>query len=148
MTDKTNIYIPSSAPEPTQNGAKSSAMLNIQKRTVSFRLPSHPSARRSPLVTLLSSHWWIRRSGHQNEPFLGRTADDGSGMNRGLRCNGVVWEILVPNLPPGALRAGRTQLRPAVIAARCKIGNFRAALRPYLGKNETELYLTCFPVVL
>ena len=71
-----------------------------------------------------------------------------SAVCRGARENGVVWEILVPNLPPGALRAGHTQLRPAVIAARCKIGNFRAALRPYLGKNETELYLTCFPVVL
>ena len=69
-------------------------MLNIQKRTVSFRLPSHPSTRRNLLVTLLSSHR-IRRSGHQNGPFLRRTADDGSGMNRGLvmnpkcRCSGI-----------------------------------------------------------
>ena len=61
---------------------------------------------------------------------------------------GVVWKILVPNLPPGALRAGRTQLRPAVIAARCKIGKFRATLRLCLGKNETELYLIWLPVVL
>ena len=83
MNENTNIYIPSSAPEPTQNGPKCSAMLNIQKRTVSFRLPSHPSTRRNLLVTLLSSHW-IRRSGHQNGPFLRRTADDGSGLNRGL----------------------------------------------------------------
>ena len=63
-------------------------------------------------------------------------------------CNGVVWEILVPNLPPVALRAGYAQLRPAVLAARCKIGNFRAALRLCLGKNDAELYLRWFPVVL
>ena len=49
--------------------------------------------------------------------------------------NGVVWEILVPNLSPGALRAGYAQLRPTVIAAHCKVGNFRAALRQCLGKK-------------
>ena len=59
-----------------------------------------------------------------------------------------MWEILVPNIPPGALRNGYTQLRQAVIAARCEIGNFRAALKLCLGKHETELYVTWFPLVL
>ena len=61
---------------------------------------------------------------------------------------GEVSKILPPNLPPGALRAGHTQLRPAVIAARGKMGSFRAVLRLCLGKDGTDLYLKWPHVVL
>ena len=59
-----------------------------------------------------------------------------------------MWDILVLSPPPGALRTRHTQWRPAVIDLRGKIDSFMAALRLGLGKNETEVYLTWFPVVL
>ena len=49
--------------------------------------------------------------------------------------------------------AARGSARPSNVAAgshrhRGNMGSFRAALRLSPGKNEAELYLTCFPVVL
>ena len=41
-----------------------------------------------------------------------------------------------------------SQWRLAVIDIRDKMGSFRATLRQCLGKNETEVYPTWFPVVL
>ena len=48
-------------------------------------------------------------------------------------------------LPPGALSAGYTQWRLAAIPVRCKMCGFKAALRQYIAKNKTELYLRGSP---